>query len=146
MDKGHRDSDRVIIDDSGKAAELFQRVGEFLPKTMMGCPIVGINERLRFLRYDKGQKFSPHCDGEYERPDGSEMSFLTIQLYLNGGPGELAGGETSFLSDDMQVQYRLEPRAGLVLVFDHDMLHEGSPVLSGRKYCIRSDVMYRIKE
>ena len=49
----------------------------------------------RFLRYAPGQYFRPHMDGTYERPDGSETSYLTIQLYLNGG---FEGGQTSFLS------------------------------------------------
>lgn len=146
MDTSHRDSDRTMLDDPARAAELFRRIRSYIPDPMDGCKLVGINERLRFLRYDKGQKFSPHQDGCYIRPDGSEESFLTMQLYLNGGPGQLEGGETVFLDDDMQVQFKLEPRAGTVLIFDHDCLHAGSPVVSGRKYCIRSDVMYETDE
>lgn len=43
-----------------------------------------LNERLRFLKYIGGEYFRPHCDGNYRTPDGSEISFYTIQLYLSG--------------------------------------------------------------
>ncbi len=142
--KYHRDSDRVLINDAESASQLFQRIAPFLPQKLKGgYTLAGINERLRFLRYGERQKFAPHFDGCYESPDGSQISFLTVQLYLNGGPGQLEGGETCFLDDNKQVQYKVEPCAGLVLVFDHLMRHEGASVQGGRKYCIRSDVMYR---
>jgi len=35
------------------------------------------------------------------------------------------------------------PRTGMALVFYHKMLHEGAVVLKGRKYVLRTDVMYR---
>jgi hypothetical protein len=34
------------------------------------------------------------------------------------------------------------PKAGLALVFDHYLLHEGTRVVEGQKYVLRSDVMY----
>jgi hypothetical protein len=43
-----------------------------------------LNERLWFLKYVGGEYFRPHCDGNYRTPDGSEISFYTIQLYLSG--------------------------------------------------------------
>ncbi|KAH8690788.1 hypothetical protein BGW36DRAFT_389327 [Talaromyces proteolyticus] len=43
-----------------------------------------LNEQLRFLKYVGGEYFRPHYDGEYRTPDGSEVSFFTIHLYLNG--------------------------------------------------------------
>ena len=35
------------------------------------------------------------------------------------------------------------PRAGMALLFQHRVLHEGAPVRSGVKYVLRSDLMYR---
>ncbi|CAF3941245.1 unnamed protein product [Rotaria sp. Silwood1] len=55
-----RDSSRCIIDDVNMANVLFQRIESFLPKVYNGYHLVGLNERLRFLRYDPGQKFEPH--------------------------------------------------------------------------------------
>jgi hypothetical protein len=31
----------------------------------------------------------------------------------------------------------------MVLVFEHQLLHEGSELIKGRKYTVRTDVMYR---
>ena len=36
--------------------------------------------------------------------------------------------------------------AGMVLVFDHGIMHEGSELKKGRKYCVRTDVMYAPKK
>ena len=34
------------------------------------------------------------------------------------------------------------PQAGLVVLFEHGLLHEGQPVVSGTKIAIRTDVLY----
>jgi len=34
------------------------------------------------------------------------------------------------------------PKAGSVVVFQHDIYHSGMPLIKGRKYTIRCDVMY----
>ena len=36
----------------------------------------------RFLKYSDGQYFKPHYDGTYTRPDGSETSYITIQVVI----------------------------------------------------------------
>lgn len=105
---------------------------------------IGVNERLRFYRYDVGQQFDWHRDGYFER-DYGERSVLTFMIYLNE---EFTGGETTIegltsagLSDDKVV-----PKTGLALVFAHPLLHKGEPVTEGRKYVLRTDVMYRLSE
>ncbi len=35
------------------------------------------------------------------------------------------------------------PRTGTALIFNHDTLHEGQPVIKGTKYIIRTEIMYR---
>ena len=82
VDKTSRDSDRVMLDDPELADKIFERVRPWLPQRIEGCNVCGVNERLRFLRYDTAQRFAPHYDGCFERPDGSELSFLTIQVSL----------------------------------------------------------------
>jgi hypothetical protein len=37
----------------------------------------------------------------------------------------------------------VRPEAGMVLIFQHNILHEGQRLASGKKYIMRSDVMYR---
>ncbi|UJR30379.1 hypothetical protein I4U23_017914 [Adineta vaga] len=137
-----RNNDRCIIDDENMAQQLFERIKSYLPETWNDYKLVGLNERLRFLRYDPGQKFETHMDGSYQRQDGSgETSFITIQLYLNEG---FIGGETTFVHDyDSSKNVRCIPRTGMVLVFEHRLMHEGSRLRKGRKYTLRTDVMYR---
>jgi predicted 2-oxoglutarate/Fe(II)-dependent dioxygenase YbiX len=115
-----------------------------------GAPIeaVGLNERLRFLKYGPGDYFKPHTDGCYVRPDGKERSFVTLQLYLNSGTdlgdhkeGDFVGGATTFLVDDTNVP--CVPRAGRVLIFQHNIRHEDSLINRGTKYVVRTDIMYR---
>ncbi len=55
-----RNNDRCIIDDVHMANILFERIKSYLPNIWEGYKIVGLNERLRFLRYDPGQKFEQH--------------------------------------------------------------------------------------
>lgn len=140
----YRNSDRCIIDSHELAEKLFIRLKSFLPLTWKDgkFELVGLNERLRFLRYDPGQKFHPHTDGQYRRQDGSgEESFITVQLYLNEG---YKGGETTFVStENTKHRVSFPIKTGLVLLFEHRILHEGSAVEEGRKYTMRTDVMYR---
>src|SRR5438270_186004 len=70
LDKEIRDNARVILDDFSLAGELWQRARPLLPAKLGNWQIVGLNERFRFYRYDSGQKFAPHYDGEFRRPNG----------------------------------------------------------------------------
>lgn len=147
--KEQRDCDRWMTDDPALARNFFQRIKEYLPLEWERRPLSCLNERLRFLKYGPGQYFKPHYDGEYERDDHSEKSFVTVQIYLNGGD-DLKGGETTFfrrrLSDTLKLQAEsiaaVVPAPGKVLIFEHEILHEGSKIIDGTKYVIRTDVMY----
>jgi prolyl 4-hydroxylase len=130
-----RNNTRATFDDHALAAMLFARVRPHVPEVMCcGMCAIGANERFRCYRYEAGQRFAPHCDGAFIR-DNDEESLLTLMVYLNDG---FTGGETRFLEWDRIVV----PRAGMALLFQHRLLHEGAPVLAGVKYVLRSDVMY----
>jgi hypothetical protein len=107
--------------------------------------------------------FREHCDGSYVTPDGKEMSFVTVHLYLNGevttiedDPVEcvkrrklpvdqrpLEGGSTRFSSMNLKRHLDIVPQTGLCLVFQHrGLLHSGDDVVQGTKYTMRTDVMY----
>jgi predicted 2-oxoglutarate/Fe(II)-dependent dioxygenase YbiX len=133
-----RDNDRVMIDDPELAQRLWQRARPDLPANWFGpWQACGLNERFRFYRYDVGQKFAPHSDGYFERDNG-ERSQLTFMVYLND---DFEGGTTNF--HQARPPLRVRPQQGMALVFAHRQLHEGAPVVRGRKYVLRSDVMYR---
>ncbi|KAF9921121.1 hypothetical protein FBU30_008884 [Linnemannia zychae] len=161
---GYRDGKRCIVDDVQFTKELWERVKSHIPAVWEGREVVGMNERLRFLKYLPGDQFAPHMDGEYRRTDGSgEVTKITIQFYLNGSEDDalsnyqghgvpLKGGETTFLSEKYYGKHDVKAndkdrvpvtcKTGQVLIFQHDLVHEGSPVEQGCKYVVRGDILY----
>ena len=129
-----RNNTRVMLDDPERAAWLWERVRAHVPLEREKMTAVGLNERFRFYRYEPGQFFRWHMDGEYER-SSRERSLLTLMVYLNG---DVDGGATDFRGLPSVV-----PETGKALLFQHAVLHQGAPVERGRKYVLRSDVMYR---
>ncbi|KAN0086596.1 hypothetical protein V8E54_000284 [Elaphomyces granulatus] len=106
-----RNCGRIIYDSPVLAGRIFQRLLPFLKECDIAtlsnrCLITGLdsvkrgevltatrlNERLRFLKYDDGGYFRPHCDGMYITPDHKEKSYFTMHLYLNGD-GEQSNDE-----------------------------------------------------
>lgn len=134
-----RNNARVILDDPALAEALWSRAKPLLPERIDGWEAVGLNERFRFYRYDTAEAFAPHYDGSIGRGDGEE-SKLTFMVYLNEG---CEGGQTTFYHPDGRPRFDVRPRTGQALIFVHLQLHEGAPVTSGRKYALRTDVMYR---
>jgi hypothetical protein len=133
-----RNNDRVIWDDPELAARLWQRLQASAPSPVDGDKVVGLNERWRFYRYNVGQTFAAHYDGAFIRPNG-EHSQVTFMVYLNGG---FRGGATRFDLRYPHGEMQIEPREGMALMFLHHLRHEGAPVESGRKYVLRTDIMY----
>ena len=138
MDKSIRDNDRLIVDDPLLAEAWYQRAKPFLPVQLGDWRMVGFNERFRYYRYDVSQKFAPHFDGYFRRANG-EQSQLTFMVYLND---DFVGGQTKFYLDLGVPHLVVHPLAGAALVFVHRQMHEGAPVWEGRKYVLRTDVMY----
>jgi hypothetical protein len=123
--------------------------------------ICGLNERLRFYRCkfrctsfaiahtlpdDPGQRFERHYDGHYPR-NSNEMSLMTIIIYLND---QVEGGHTNFYTHTANRErvIPVKPKRGAALIFYHgphrlSPEHEGSDTVNGRKYVLRSDIMYR---
>ena len=143
MMKDVRNNDRVMIDDPARALALYRRVSDDLaPRFQRTWTPVAFNERLRLYRYDIGQQFDWHRDGYFQRPNG-ERSFFTFMVYLND---DFDGGATSFSDDGFGFpggMLRITPAKGMGLLFHHPILHRGDPVTTGRKYELRTDVMYR---
>jgi prolyl 4-hydroxylase len=136
VDTQIRNNERVMFDDPDLAQTLFERVRHRLPKVVLGAKAVGANERIRCYRYRPGMYFAPHADGAFYRDD-VERSRYSFLVYLNEG---FEGGETAFF---VKPEVKIKPETGLGLLFQHPIVHEGSPVVSGVKYVVRTDVMYR---
>ena len=145
---GVRNSSRCIIDSEERANELWNKISTLIPKNLYPkWTPVGLNERLRFLRYDIGEYFAQHSDGSYVRtndhPCYGDRSMLTFQLYLND---DFEGGTTRFYDTNSDYYYDVIPKAGSVLIFEHPLVHSGETVTRGRKYALRSDIMYTLNK
>ncbi|KAG2388542.1 hypothetical protein C9374_000706 [Naegleria lovaniensis] len=143
----------TFLSKNGKQEEIIEkeRNNEYSDLWLLrkGTPI---NERIRFNKYTPTKKFGPHFDAGYKK-NKNEMTLLTIIFYLNDN---FSGGETTFFPGGKRTQmdepnsvvkeYRIVPRAGMVSVFYQNgplnHRHEGSPVIEGCKYIIRSDIAY----
>lgn len=138
-----RNNDRVMIDTHEIAGVLFDRLKEHLPQEYDGKRLHCLNERLRFLRYDPGMEFKTHSDGTYVSKT-KEVSYVTVIVYLND---EYKGGHTEFVKGTWCAVlgngkiYDQPP--GKALVFKHNIYHCGMPLTKGRKYILRTDVMYK---
>lgn len=139
-----RNNDRATVEDDALAAMLWRRVKPFAPETKDGFAATGLNPRFRFYRYEPGQQFRRHLDGRV-RLESGEVSRITLLFYLNAG---CAGGDTVFgdwgfsKGKSFRDPIRVTPTAGSALFFTHELWHEGAPVTAGRKYVLRTDVLY----
>lgn len=137
-----RNNDRLILESDEIARDLWERCQDFVPIELDGRVAVGVNELIRFYRYEAGQQFDWHQDFPFERDNG-DVSVLTLLIYLNEVE---EGGETAFddsYSSEVFEPFHIEPVAGMALLFVHETHHKGEPVVSGCKYVLRSDVMFR---
>jgi hypothetical protein len=147
----HRTNDRVLLFDQAKAALLTERLRHLLPP-MMWTPtdyknwhLIGLNERLSFLRYNSSECYGRHVDVPYENEAAGIRSFVTCQVYLNQ---EFRGGQTRFWQEvgykthDTRQHLDIVPQTGSVLLFEHELTHEGCAVEDGTKYTLRVDALY----
>ena len=153
--KHYRSNSRIIVNDPKLAKLLYPRIKEIAPEkvvrfdTKSRWDICGLNERFRYCRYIKGQKFGTHCDAKFTRRS-DEMSFYTVNIYLNEHGKEFTGGRTIFYDYNENGGYGefydIKAKPGLALIFNHttqSYLHGGEKLQSGVKYIMRTDIMYR---
>lgn len=168
-----RDNYVTAVDDEDASSDLFDRItaslrgaGEdtircnsenassFLDN---GCGMKGLwelhslNPTLELVKYFSGGHFAAHYDGDTVVDAPTLRSFKTFMVYLND---EYDGGETNFgeyedatdtkphISKDL-VHTSFKARRGDCIIFDHKLWHEGQSVREGRKYLIKSNLMYR---
>lgn len=136
VDDRFRNNDRVtLMGEGARAARFFasieDKVGLFREE---GFEPVGCNPRFHIYSYNKpGDQFPLHADQPYLL--GDTISFYTVLVYLNDdyeGGEALIGGTEKF-----------KPKAGTAVLFPHYILHGAAPLVSGVRYTLRTDVMYR---
>lgn len=140
-------------------AELHRRLKPLLPATLEGRALSPrLSQRINMYRYDIGDEFNLHTDGDWPgfglSTDGTAMaqwrgthSMLTMLLYLNGSEDGIIGGET-VLYDKGEAGATITPHTGRALFFRHgqnraSVLHAGARLGAGTsKYVARINVMY----
>lgn len=162
----------VWIADDNTCELIWRRIGPVLDTMLHGFPDLrafAINARFRFYRYDEGDFFKFHGDGNWpgSRLINGElisdaysglMSQMSVLLALND---DFSGGATRFRvnADDPFSPVQRHNRVnevdvytamGDILCFPHGYhpfhwMHSGEPILSGKKYILRSDLFFAEK-
>lgn len=152
----YRNNERFVVDNINVSRILFQKVKPYLPKVIKTSSTIKsengiwhlkeLNERLRFCKYSANQYFHRHLDGIHYRNQNTQ-SKLTFMLYLNSAT-DFKGGRTLFFKtkETNEIWASYVPKQGDLIVFDHNVWHEGEVLLKGEKFVLRSDVLYSKKE
>lgn len=157
-----RDSYRVLSNDTVFAKVLFERIKPYLTQKIKPCGfgVQGkwiphkINQCFRFCKYiSKSKGFKPHRDATYIENEDIR-SILTVIIYLNDSDTCTTFYKTNTkrkiyqtVEDEMMggfvERFKYKPEKGSILIFNHDMIHAGNPVIDEQnKYIIRSDIVY----
>jgi hypothetical protein len=145
---------------------LWSRVSPFVPASMGGRLVHGLNRRFRVYRYVPGAEYRAHIDGAWppsgilpddtyvydaSPEDRKQSSLFTFLIYLND---EFEGGETTYFLPAAREgnlnAYPVLPVMGGAAIFPHGdardaPLHEGTGVRKGAKYVIRTEIEYDVK-
>jgi prolyl 4-hydroxylase len=135
VDDRFRNNDRVTLTEPELAAGMFKMLhGGVSLHSEPGFQPVGCNPRFHVYSYNKpGDQFTLHADQPYILDD--TISFYTVLVYLSD---EYDGGEALIGGTE-----KFRPDRGTALVFPHYILHGAAPLVSGTRYTLRTDVMYR---
>ena len=97
----------------------------------------------QFLRYEQGDFFVRHQDGNTHQLDFDHLRIrrISIVVFLNDFSVDAeancySGGLLNFY--DEQITYGLPGETGLLVAFTADTMHEVSPVTSGERFTIIS--------
>jgi hypothetical protein len=164
-----REGNRLLTNDETFAQVIFERIKKFIfqdPKLIdlkpCGFGVDGewkvdhINPCFRYNQYiSPSVGFKAHRDATYIHNEDIR-SILTLLIYIND---DFEGGDTVFydtygtrtredlVDDELKRGYterfRYKPKTGSVLIFNHNMIHEGEALSHGTKYVIRSDVVFK---
>ena len=98
--------------------------------TLASLPLRYAPEEPAINRYTEGGYFAPHTD----------QQALTLNVLLAPeGPTTFVGGGTAFWREDMRCKLstlRVQPQAGVGVVFNGTVKHAGRPVVSGLRHLL----------
>lgn len=167
-DVRHNDNITLVVDDHTERL-LWSRIADVVNHHLDifdGKKPVGLNARFRFYRYQEGDFFKFHIDGDWpgSKVVGDELianayddrySKMTFLILLND---DFEGGETRFLVNqdnpgrpakrgEPTLERDVRTPSGGVLVFPHGRhplhcVHSSVPITKGTKYIIRTDLLF----
>ncbi|KAF7322875.1 Fe2OG dioxygenase domain-containing protein [Mycena chlorophos] len=151
--EAERHNFRISISSKEFAQKLFAILAPHLPlfaptKGSKGPPRAAhsCNSNIRLYKYTSSQYFGPHYDDDCRDALTGVKSEWTLLIYLTGYEDGVEGGETLFYHNSKSRDPLKAPLTrGTALLHRHGrecLLHEGSPVLKGVKYVLRSDIMF----
>lgn len=126
--------------DSVLASRVFEKVRHLIPPRFN---VASASELFRFSEFEHGEEFHTHRDQASENRDSrGNRSAITVDVFLNG-PDQFMGGSTDFFQNNAGRTLRRSvlPHAGRAAIFDAQQFHCGCPIIRGRKYLLRADLM-----
>lgn len=163
---------RATFEDPALATALWEQVAGKLPMARLTRPLsrfsgeghavwrpCGINPVFRAIAYGVGGLLVPHYDAPFVFADGRRTG-MSLTLYLETQPEH--GGALRFLHDPLaaapvdparfldwdrlaredEVAQVCTTEPGDAWAFDHWQLHDSSPLTTGRKVLLRTDVIF----
>jgi prolyl 4-hydroxylase len=121
-----------------------------------------IYDKIRIYKYHEQTCFPEHIDYKVKRTifrdekEYVQQSFLTLLIYLND---DFEGGQTGYWPDHNGIHCRflrnvekqctrkdhqvlIQPKIGMAVIQDQNILHEGLPTTKGIKYILRTDIIH----
>jgi len=145
-DENYRNNVRIMVDDTfitdtwyHRMEDILHSMSEFWDTSEFIC----MNPLLRICKYNRNGVFAPHYDTPICK-DGLQ-SIYTVMAYLNDVP-DGQGGATRFFSeiDPSSPPIYVKPKKGSVVIFKHNIAHDGEQLKGDEKYIMRSEIMVKI--
>lgn len=145
-DESYRNNLRVMVDDKGLTDTWYNRMENsfhFMSEFWDTNEFICMNSRLRICKYNRNGIFAAHYDTHVFH-DGLR-SIYTVMAYLNDVP-DGQGGATRFFSEiePSSLPIYVKPKKGSVVIFNHNIAHDGEELRGDEKYIMRSDIMVKI--
>jgi len=92
-----------------------------------------INSRFRIYKYFIEDEFKNHTDAS-TIISKTEETLYSLLIYLND---DFEGGHTKFNN------FVIKPKTGTLVTFPHKQIHSGEKIISGNKYILRGDIIFK---
>lgn len=161
---------RTTFTDPALANALWEALRGHLPAYRLAKPLsrfdadpypawrlVGVSPVFRVIAYEQGGLLVPHYDAPFQE-DSRRRTGMSVVIYLDQGQG----GDLRFIRDPQErtplsqctledwaraarpeeVEKTIPTPPGSAVVFDHRLLHDSAPIVSGRKTLLRTDILF----